>query len=108
MTEPICEDEGILQEWAPEIRLMQQIPFKIQKGIFSRNLNLTCIDVVSEYIALGTNCGLIYWYCRATDELQRLRFEVGLCVQYYLELIRNYFLAGFSIFAGGGQHCHLC
>ncbi|KAL0273453.1 UNVERIFIED_CONTAM: hypothetical protein PYX00_006111 [Menopon gallinae] len=75
MTEPIYEDEGTLQEWAPETRLLQQIPLKVQKGIFSRNLNLTCVDAVSEYIALGTNCGLIYWYCRVTDELQRLRFE---------------------------------
>ena len=79
MALPICEEVGPLREWAPESRLLQQIPLKAQKGLFSYDLNLTCLDVDSEYIAVGTNCGLVYWYCRGTGELQRLRFEVGFC-----------------------------
>lgn len=78
MAFPICEDDGFLREWAPESTLIQQIPLKAQKGLFSYDLNLTCIDVVSDYLAVGTNCGLVYWYCRENGELQRLRFEVSL------------------------------
>lgn len=77
MAEPICEDEGLLQEWSPLTQLVQQIPLKVPKGLFSQNLNLTCLDVISEYIALGTNSSLVYWYSRASGELQRLRLEVS-------------------------------
>lgn len=76
MVEPICEEEGLLQEWTPQTRLLQQIPLRAQKGIFSHDLNLTCVDVVQDYIAVGTNCGLVYWYCRENGDLQRLRFQV--------------------------------
>lgn len=77
MAEPICEDEGLFQEWAPLTHLLQQIPLKVQKGLFSQDLSLTCVDVVSEYIALGTNLGLVYWYSRYNGDLQRLRLEVS-------------------------------
>lgn len=88
MAEPICEEEGLLQEWAPETRLLQQIPLRAQKGLFSYDLNLTCVDVLTEYIAVGTNCGLVYWYCRESGELQRLRFEVSFLVFYYCSYVR--------------------
>jgi len=78
MTAPICEDEGLLQEWAPESRLLNKIPAKAQKGIFAQDLKLTCIDAVSDFIALGTNCGFVYWYCRDSGELKRLRLEVSI------------------------------
>ncbi|KAK6623332.1 hypothetical protein RUM43_009184 [Polyplax serrata] len=75
MAEPICEDEGLLQEWSPLTQLLQKIPQKIQKGLFPQNLNLTCLDVISDYIVLGTNSNLVYWYSRINGELQRLRLE---------------------------------
>ncbi|CAK9804582.1 WD repeat-containing protein CG11141 [Anthophora quadrimaculata] len=75
MTTPMCEDGGPLREWAPLTMLLQQIPAKIQNGLFTHNINFTCIDVVPEFIAIGTNHGLVYWFDREKQDLQRLRCE---------------------------------
>ncbi|XP_017889988.1 uncharacterized protein LOC108630917 [Ceratina calcarata] len=75
MTTPMCEDGGTLREWAPLAVLLQQIPAKIQNGIFTHNINFTCIDAVPEFIAIGTNHGLVYWFDRIKQDLQRLRCE---------------------------------
>ncbi|XP_034939342.1 WD repeat-containing protein CG11141 isoform X2 [Chelonus insularis] len=75
MMTPMSEDGGPLREWAPLTSLLQQIPVKLQSGIFTQDIIFTCIDVVPEFIAIGTNCGLVYWYDRATGDLQRLRCE---------------------------------
>lgn len=72
---PMSEDGGPLREWAPLTNLLQQIPVKLQNGIFTQDINFTCIDVVPEFIAIGTNCGLVYWFDRETGDLQRLRCE---------------------------------
>jgi hypothetical protein len=80
---------GILREWAPLTNLLQQIPQKAQKGLFTQDINFTCIDVLPDFIAIGTNVGLVYWYNRKTEELQRLRCEVS-CVKYYHILILCY------------------
>ncbi|KAK7791330.1 hypothetical protein R5R35_011714 [Gryllus longicercus] len=75
MADPSSEDEGLLREWAPLTNLLQQIPLKAQRGIFTHELNLTCVDALSDFIALGTNLGLVYWYSRRKGDLQRLRCE---------------------------------
>ncbi|XP_076760006.1 uncharacterized protein LOC143428770 isoform X2 [Xylocopa sonorina] len=75
MTTPMCEDGGTLREWAPLATLLQQIPAKIQTGLFTHNINFTCIDAVPEFIAIGTNHGLVYWFDREKQDLQRLRCE---------------------------------
>ncbi|XP_033188086.1 WD repeat-containing protein CG11141 isoform X2 [Bombus vosnesenskii] len=75
MTSPMCEDGGTLREWAPLAMLLQQIPAKIQTGLFTHNINFTCIDAVPEFIAIGTNYGLVYWFDREKQDLQRLRCE---------------------------------
>lgn len=75
MTTPMCEDGGTLREWAPLALLLQQIPAKIQTGLFTHNINFTCIDAVPEFIAIGTNYGLVYWFDREKQDLQRLRCE---------------------------------
>ncbi|KOC59375.1 WD repeat-containing protein [Habropoda laboriosa] len=75
MTTPMCEDGGPLREWAPLTMLLQQIPAKIQTGLFTHNMNFTCIDIVPEFIAIGTNHGLVYWFDREKQDLQRLRCE---------------------------------
>lgn len=77
MTSPMCEDGGTLREWAPLAMLLQQIPAKIQTGLFTHNINFTCIDAVPEFIAIGTNYGLVYWFDREKQDLQRLRCEVS-------------------------------
>ncbi|XP_053975271.1 WD repeat-containing protein CG11141 isoform X1 [Hylaeus volcanicus] len=75
MTTPMCEDGGPLREWAPLATLLQQIPAKIQNGLFTHDINFTCIDAVPEFIAIGTNHGLVYWFNREKQDLQRLRCE---------------------------------
>lgn len=69
-------EEGFVREWAPCSHILNLIPPRIQTGIFSNELYLTCVDAVSEYIALGTNIGLVYWYDRKKGNIQRLRCEV--------------------------------
>ncbi|XP_046400254.1 WD repeat-containing protein CG11141 isoform X2 [Ischnura elegans] len=64
-----------LREWTPMSRLLQKIPLKAQRGLFTHDLNLTCVDCLPDYLVLGTNVGLVYWYDRRKDELQRLRCE---------------------------------
>ncbi|XP_015517957.2 WD repeat-containing protein CG11141 isoform X1 [Neodiprion pinetum] len=75
MTTPMCEDGGLLREWVPLTKLLQQIPLKSQNGLFTQDVNFTCIDAVTEFIAIGTNHGLVYWYDREKGDLQRLRCE---------------------------------
>lgn len=70
-------EEGFVREWAPCSHILNLIPPRIQTGIFSNELCLTCVDVVNEYIALGTNVGLVYWYDRKKGNIQRLRCEVS-------------------------------
>ncbi|KAF5296060.1 hypothetical protein FQA39_LY12682 [Lamprigera yunnana] len=65
----------ILREWAPLSDLFNKLPAKAQSGIFTYDIKLTCVDVLPEFIALGTNFGLVYWYNRKTKDLQKLRCE---------------------------------
>jgi hypothetical protein len=76
MAEPQSEDEGILREWAPLSRFLREVPLTVRKGLFFENVTLTCIDALPEYLAVGTNIGVVYWYHRETHSLQRLRPEV--------------------------------
>ncbi|GBP50504.1 WD repeat-containing protein CG11141 [Eumeta japonica] len=69
------EEEGFIREWTPCTHMLNLIPPRVQNGLFSTELYLTCIDAVSEYIALGTNVGLVYWYNRKKGNIQRLRCE---------------------------------
>ncbi|XP_011302485.1 WD repeat-containing protein CG11141 [Fopius arisanus] len=75
MMTPMSEDGGPLREWAPLTTLLQQIPVKLQSGLFTHDINFTCISALPEFLAIGTNCGLVYWYNRETGDLQRLRCE---------------------------------
>lgn len=70
-------EEGFVREWTPCSHILNLIPARIQNGLFSNELCLTCVDAVSEYIALGTNVGLVYWYDRKKGNIQRLRCEVN-------------------------------
>ncbi|XP_049876857.1 WD repeat-containing protein CG11141 [Pectinophora gossypiella] len=68
-------EEGFVREWTPCSHILNLIPPRIQNGLFSSELCLTCVDACSEYIALGTNVGLVYWYDRKKGNIQRLRCE---------------------------------
>ncbi|XP_044270241.1 WD repeat-containing protein CG11141 [Tribolium madens] len=68
-------DYNNLKEWAPLTDLFTKLPTKIQNGLFTQEVKLTCLDVLPEFLALGTNVGLVYWYDRKKKDLQRLRCE---------------------------------
>lgn len=65
-----------LREWQPVNDVLQQIPPKVQRGFFHQELNVTCIDVLSEYCGLGSDVGIVFWYNRRTGNVQKLRTEV--------------------------------
>jgi len=65
-----------LREWSPPIGLLSKIPEKAQKGFTTLDLALTCLSALPDYLAVGTNVGLIYWYDRKRDNLERLKVEV--------------------------------
>ncbi|XP_055390393.1 WD repeat-containing protein CG11141 isoform X2 [Condylostylus longicornis] len=65
-----------LREWAP-LTVLEKIPTSVLHGFFPNDLNITCIDAISEFLALGTDDGLIFWYNRNNSEFQRLRIEVS-------------------------------
>ncbi|XP_050682591.1 WD repeat-containing protein CG11141 [Leptidea sinapis] len=82
-------EEGFVREWTPCSHVLNLIPPKIQTGIFSNDLNLTCVDAVSEYIALGTNVGLVYWYDRKKGNIQRLRCEASTSPITYVKIVNT-------------------
>lgn len=81
MAEPKSEDDGVLREWGLLTGLLREIPLTVRKGLFLESVTLTCVDAVPEYIAVGTNIGVVYWYDRKTHNMQRLRPEVRLCLE---------------------------
>lgn len=72
-----------LREWAPLTDLFNRLPAKVQNGLFTYDIKLTCVDVLPEFLALGTNFGLVYWYDRKKKDLQKLRCEVALSSKVY-------------------------
>lgn len=76
-------DITALREWAPLTEVIDKIPTRIQKGLFSSDLNVTCIDVIPEFIALGTDAGIVFWYNRFNGEAQKLRAEVCTFIFYF-------------------------
>ncbi|KAJ8975516.1 hypothetical protein NQ317_010631 [Molorchus minor] len=65
----------ILREWAPLADLFSKLPSKAQNGIFFQEIKLTCVSILPEFIALGTNIGIVYWFDRKKKDIQRLRCE---------------------------------
>ncbi|CAG9563727.1 unnamed protein product [Danaus chrysippus] len=80
-------EEGFVREWTPCSHILNLIPARIQNGLFSNELCLTCVDAVSEYIALGTNVGLVYWYDRKKGNIQRLRCEASTTPITYVKIV---------------------
>lgn len=70
-------DVRALREWSPLTDVFAKIPLKVQKGFFFVDLNVTCIDALDEYLALGTDAGIVYWYNRQNGSVQKLRTEVN-------------------------------
>lgn len=66
----------MIREWAPLTELFNKLPTKITKGLLQKDIKLTCVDVLTEYLVLGTNVGLIYLFDRKTRNLLSLPCEV--------------------------------
>ncbi|KAJ2948237.1 hypothetical protein O0L34_g7465 [Tuta absoluta] len=80
-------EEGFVREWTPCTHILNLIPPRIQNGLFSNEMCLTCVDACSEYIALGTNVGLVYWYDRKKGNIQRLRCEASTSPITYVKIV---------------------
>ncbi|XP_016958734.1 WD repeat-containing protein CG11141 [Drosophila biarmipes] len=66
-----------IREWAPLTEVIEQIPARLQRGFFPANLNLTCVDATEEFLAMGSDAGIVFWYNRHTGEMQKLKAEVA-------------------------------
>ncbi|XP_065200241.1 uncharacterized protein LOC135831573 [Planococcus citri] len=64
-----------LQEFPSFNYCLCDIPIRVRKGFTIVEVHYTCIDAVDEYIAIGTNIGIVYWANRSTNKVERLRPE---------------------------------
>lgn len=62
-----------LKEFAPLTHILRHIPQQAQKGLNKIDIRLTCISVVPEYVAIGSNVGLLYLYDRHKNSMQKLK-----------------------------------
>lgn len=66
-----------LREWSPLVQLVDKLPTTVQRGFMFHNVSITCVDLVEEFIALGTNVGIVFWYNRKNSTVKRLHAEVS-------------------------------
>uniref|UniRef100_A0A182WF40 WD repeat-containing protein 55 homolog n=1 Tax=Anopheles minimus TaxID=112268 RepID=A0A182WF40_9DIPT len=66
-----------LREWSPLVELVNKIPSSVQRGLLFHDVSITCVDLVEEFIALGSNVGLVFWYNRKTGAIERLATDSG-------------------------------
>lgn len=66
----------MLREWAPLTELFNKLPTKTKKGLFQNDIKITCVDVLTEYLVLGTNVGLLFLFERKTKNLVKFACEV--------------------------------
>ncbi|XP_035794699.1 WD repeat-containing protein CG11141-like [Anopheles albimanus] len=59
-----------LREWEPLVELVGKIPPTVQRGLLFHDVSLTCLDSVDEFIAFGTNVGLVFLYNRKTSAVE--------------------------------------
>uniref|UniRef100_A0A336M2M9 CSON010838 protein n=1 Tax=Culicoides sonorensis TaxID=179676 RepID=A0A336M2M9_CULSO len=79
-------DPDNIKEWAPLNDLLSKIPVK--SGLLKTfDQNLSCIEFLQEFIALGTDSGMVLWYNRTKKELQKLRTDSSSAVISCLEVV---------------------
>uniref|UniRef100_A0A182MU76 WD repeat-containing protein 55 homolog n=1 Tax=Anopheles culicifacies TaxID=139723 RepID=A0A182MU76_9DIPT len=66
-----------LREWSPLVELVNKIPSSVQRGLLFHDVSITCVDLVEEFIALGSNVGLVFWYNRKSGAIERLATDSG-------------------------------
>ena len=79
--------ESSLREFDPLNKLLKSIPNKIQKAFKSQSIEWTAIDVTEQYIAVGSNVGVVFLYNRSECNVQRLETKVSLCLMAPLLLL---------------------
>ncbi|CAN7999846.1 unnamed protein product [Ixodes hexagonus] len=62
-----------LKEFAPLTHILNQIPQHAQRGLNKVDLKLTCLDVIAEYLAIGSNAGVVFLYDRTRNTVTRLK-----------------------------------
>ncbi|XP_075048735.1 tectonin beta-propeller repeat-containing protein 2 isoform X2 [Mixophyes fleayi] len=63
------------KEFCPLYSILNAIPAKVQKGFRSYLVYLTAIDVNGDYIAVGSSIGMLYLYCRHTNQMKKYNLE---------------------------------
>lgn len=63
------------REFCPLYYLLNAIPTKIQKGFRSVLVYLTALDTSGDYIAVGSSIGMVYLYCRHSNQMKKYSFE---------------------------------
>lgn len=66
----------VLQEFQPLTNVLQTVPQRLQKGLFSQDVEWTCLDVTKEFLAIGTNVGIVFLYDRHRCTVKRLQCPV--------------------------------
>lgn len=63
------------KEFCPLYSILNGIPAKVQKGFRSLLVYLTALDVNGDYIAIGSSIGMLYLYCRHTNQMKKYNLE---------------------------------
>ncbi|XP_029453833.1 tectonin beta-propeller repeat-containing protein 2 isoform X2 [Rhinatrema bivittatum] len=63
------------KEFCPLYSLLDAIPAKVQKGFRSVLVYLTALDVNEDYIAVGSSIGMLYLYCRHSNQMKKYNLE---------------------------------
>lgn len=72
------EGHQLLREWAPLTDILEHLPTYYYRGLIPLELSITCIAALDEYLALGTNVGVVFLYDRSNGRVQRYKTEVRL------------------------------
>ncbi|XP_067847878.1 tectonin beta-propeller repeat-containing protein 2 [Heptranchias perlo] len=63
------------KEFSPLYYLLNAIPAKVQKGFRNVLVHLTALDANKDYIAVGSNIGMLYLYCRRLNKMTKYNLE---------------------------------
>lgn len=66
------------REWNHLSELLANIPLRVQRNLFPQDLSITCVQVVDEFVAIGSDAGIVFWFNRSTGDMQRLQAEVSI------------------------------
>ena len=81
-----AETKPVLREFQPLINILQTVPHRLQKGLFSQDIEWTCLDVTKEYLAVGTDVGIAFLYDRHKGTVKRLQCPVRRIITFFYSL----------------------